>query len=304
MGYNNNHAGMHMIWYKRRSNYDDLEYYDRLVEESRRKKELAQKVQMMDKEEKKIENHCMQNNSRKTKQPKKEKVINDKYFRNTTDWYANIFLIAFEKKIDIFEDICECERLCEEDVRMSDEYSDFFSPVTNLDKTIVFLNMLADKMGCDVYEFIFPSADMRRKRVYRALDIIENKYCDSSIEYTFSYGSEGEDDEEEEYVLEQLSMNQYTYLEINTSATENPHCNMEYYFSKISKKDNSEKPIYTFTVMTKHDWLLSGRKRQDFHFMFGGSDIISETEGRLADFFERTKNSYLENGGIKYNYLP
>lgn len=55
-----------------------------------------------------------------------------------------------------FNDVCECEHLCEEDVRMSRDYNYFFNSVTNLDRTIVFLNLLADKIGCDIYEFIFP----------------------------------------------------------------------------------------------------------------------------------------------------
>ena len=43
MGYNNNHAGMHMIWYHRRNSYDDLEYYDRLAETQQKQKELLAK---------------------------------------------------------------------------------------------------------------------------------------------------------------------------------------------------------------------------------------------------------------------
>lgn len=37
--------------------------------------------------------------------------------------------------------------------------------------------------------------------------------------------------------------------------------------------------------------------------MFGGSDIISENEGRLAEFFEKLKKTYLENGGTKYDFI-
>ena len=33
MGYNNNHAGMHMIRQRRKNSYYDLEYYDGLAEE-------------------------------------------------------------------------------------------------------------------------------------------------------------------------------------------------------------------------------------------------------------------------------
>ena len=45
------------------------------------------------------------------------------------------------------------------------------------------------------------------------------------------------------------------------------------------------------------------KKNQEFNFMFGGSEIISENEGRIADFFEKLKKIYLENGGIKYNFI-
>lgn len=158
MGYNNNHAGMHMIWYRRNNFYDDLEYYDRLAEEKRKKHELAKRMLDMEEKEKKddvkptenVEEAKLQPQKKKKKksqnnqnipkvdQPKKEKVIDDKYFKNTIDWYANIYLIAFERKLDIFDVICECEHLCEEDLRMQEGYRNFFDPVTILDKTIVF----------------------------------------------------------------------------------------------------------------------------------------------------------------------
>ena len=326
MGYNNNHAGMHMIWYHRRNSYDDLEYYDRLAERQQKQKELAKKVLEMEKEEKTVDVKPIveveqtkpqppkkkkkkpQNNNHKpqqVEQSKKEKVIDDKYFKNTVDWYANIYLIAFERKLDIFDAICECESLCEEDLRMSDGYRNFFDPVTVLDKTIVFLNMLADKMGCDVYEFIFPNAEMRSRRVYRILDKLDERYCsDISAVCAFEYGvaGEGEDEEDEEYIVESFSLNNFMYMNINRKVDDIPECHMEYYFNKITAKDGSEKPIYTCSVMAKEHYSLSS-KSQTFNFMFGGSDIISEKEGRLADFFEKLKKVYLENGGTKNDYL-
>ena len=33
MGYNNHHAGMHMMRYGKYINYDNLDYYDRIVQE-------------------------------------------------------------------------------------------------------------------------------------------------------------------------------------------------------------------------------------------------------------------------------
>lgn len=32
MSYNNNHAGMHLMWYRKYGNYDDLAHYDKLAE--------------------------------------------------------------------------------------------------------------------------------------------------------------------------------------------------------------------------------------------------------------------------------
>ena len=315
MGYNNNHAGMHMIWYHRK-NYDDLEYYDRLAEENRKKIELAEKTQNMEKvsEEKsmkKVEQAKSQKNKMKPQgnqnkhliEKKKEKIIDDKYFSNTIDWYANIYLIAFERKLDIFDAICECEHLCEEDLRMQDGYRNYFEPVTVLDKTIVFLNLLADKMGCDVYEFIFPNSEMRARRVYRILDRFDEKYCNSVASVcAFEYGIAGENDEDEDYVYERFSLNQYIYLDINTKVEDNSQCHMEYYFNKISAKDENESPIYTFSVMAKENYILTG-KNQEFNYMFGGADVISEKEGRLAEFFEKLKKTYFENGGIKNDYI-
>lgn len=158
-------------------------------------------------------------------------------------------------------------------------------------------------MGCDVYEFIFPNSEMRARRVYRILDKLDEKYCDSiSSICAFEYGVEGEKDEDEEFIYERFLLNQYMYLDIKTSADDIPECHMEYYFNKITAKDESERPIYTLSVMAKETYSLT-KKSQEFNFMFGGSDIISENEGRLAEFFEKLKKTYLENGGTKYDFI-
>ena len=41
MGYNNHHAGMHMIWSKRYAPYEDLSYYDKLAEEKRMRAKIV-----------------------------------------------------------------------------------------------------------------------------------------------------------------------------------------------------------------------------------------------------------------------
>ena len=171
MGYNNNHAGMHMIYYNRRNSCEDLEYYDRLAEKVRKKEENTQRLQSTEKTAE-SKNHIAGNvcensniqpqksnkkewenqnrNKHQKERPGKTKIIDDMYFRNTIDWYANIYLLAFERKLDIYDDICECEYLCEQDIRMSEKYLNSLEPITVIDKTSVFLNLLADRMGCDV----------------------------------------------------------------------------------------------------------------------------------------------------------
>lgn len=317
MGYNNNHAGMHMIYYNRRNSCEDLEYYDRLAEKVRKKEENTQRLQSTEKTAE-SKNHIAGNvcensniqpqksnkkewenqnrNKHQKERPGKTKIIDDMYFRNTIDWYANIYLLAFERKLDIYDDICECEYLCEQDIRMSEKYLNSLEPITVIDKTSVFLNLLADRMGCDVCEFIIPNNESRSKRVYRLLDKLEKTYCNSkSVTYAFEYSVE----EDEEYICERLSLNQFMYLDLPVSDGKFPKCNMEYYFDKLTFEDEKQKPIYTFNVTTR---VFHPYNNQCFNFMYGGAEIISETQGRLKDFFERTKKCFFENGGTEGIY--
>lgn len=177
MSYNNNNAGMHFVRYKG-ADLDDLNYYDRLAsEEFRKKKEERKQAQEKQKETERINNKHQPN--KKTNNKIKEdsdqagvKAIDDKYFETGVNWFSNLFLIAYEKNIDIYDAVCECELLCEEDYRMRNEWSS----LTELGKSMIFLKMLSDKTGISMEELCSLSEEVVKERVYKHIDIIEKMW--------------------------------------------------------------------------------------------------------------------------------
>ena len=154
MGYNNNFAGMHFMRYKQYAQYEDLAYYDKLAEE-KRKQEKEKEVAL--KEEKKAE---------KATKNKKEKFISDEQMEISFDIYANIFIIAFDRKIDIYQSIKECEFLCEKDEIVGQTHAFALNP---LEKSVVFLGLLAEKMNCKITDFFALNLEDRKKIAYRIL---------------------------------------------------------------------------------------------------------------------------------------
>lgn len=299
MGYNNNNAGMHMIRYAAKNYYDDLGYYDRLAEREY-KQELKMKREQEEKDAQKIEKSKTNTVRRKrNKNRNRQKLIPytetiaKKYFENTMHLDANIYLISVERKLDIYDALCECEKLCSEDSRMIDNVNPL-RQLTSFEKVNVFLNLLADKMGCNVCEFILPDEEKRKKKVYRILDDLHANVIDDPDVPAFYEITEA-DDEDVEYVVESISLVPYKYLDFELS-----DCMMEYSFVKISSKTGDSKPSYVFYVSLRALTLTRGScyaptnaKRMDeiwkFKYMSRGSEIVRENKGKIADFFEELK---------------
>lgn len=178
MGYNNNHAGMHLIWHRRYGMYDDLRYYDRLAEEENNRKKLELKIEnkCKDKVTEKV-NKSMdkeKNNKNKTK-PNNSKATYGNEILNDIDvqYYAgfpqsvmaNIMIIALKNKKDIYAILEECEELMKKDKR-TNPAPDYMFGTSKLESTLVFLSMLADKLNCCTFEFFIEDEKYRRNYVY------------------------------------------------------------------------------------------------------------------------------------------
>lgn len=278
MGYNNNNAGMHVIRHTAKNYYDDLEYYDRLAEEQfEQELEKKRAEEKKKKEKKKKKNHNAQQ-SMKIKKP-----IEHKYFNCDIEWYENIYLISVERKLDIYNALCECEKLCSEDSRMTDNINPLYR-LTSLEKVNVFLNLLADKMGCNVCDFISFNAEKRRKRLYKILDDLHTSVFDCYLAPIFDYDTTEDDDEDADDIVEIISIIPDTYL-----ALERLDCMMEYSFVKITPKTSDEEPVFVFCVSAgeRYDTPVKVvNEISKFKYMRPGSEVAREHEGKIADFFE------------------
>lgn len=206
MGYNNHNAGMHFVWYRRYAAYDDLEYYDRLAEKKRKDNEtrvlssdtVIAKIDEDRTQEKKVDNHMNQQDEKpnskkpnmKSKDKKKqrglqfpkrpaygtEKVIGIDNFISTDIVSKNLMLMALKRKIDIKRVLLEAEDLMKRDERTNPEPSrdNAWSWLPKLEKSVIFLNILAEKLDCSLTEFFIDDERTRKAFLYKFLSGIED----------------------------------------------------------------------------------------------------------------------------------
>ena len=190
MGYNNHHAGMHMIWHRRYAAYDDLDYYDKLAEEKRIQARIEKEngeIVEMDKQEntgqkptqqnikKKQKSKSRQNTMEKPKIPYgTEKVIDIQYFSRMDLVSKNLMFMALKNKIDIGKILCEVEDIMKQDERTNAAINNSWSWMPILEKAMIFLSILADKLNCSVQEFFIDNEEVRKKYIYKLLDEIKD----------------------------------------------------------------------------------------------------------------------------------
>ena len=317
MGRTNHHAGLHMIYFNRYGQYDDLAYYDKLVEENEAKKRkiLAEKQDAIDRAKKAAtkelngerEVSVKTKNNLDDKEERKDdsNLIGDVYFRRCADIYANIFLLAFERKIDVANMIKECEYIMANDKTI--ERRAVYG-ITPIESSYIFLQLLADKMGCDVVEFLSTSKEVRKEKINAILDVLM-KECQSSryIQGLISFGQEFGEDEygvsnydgiHKKVKITRLNINPYAYLDLNTRDVNNlPNCNMYYYIDKVV--DEIKKYTRYYLVVGTRSFSYE----QPFEYMYGGSVVYSEKTGKMKNFFETLLVMYENQGGIINDFI-
>ena len=216
MGYNNHHAGMHMIWHNHYAAYEDLEYYDRLAEEEEQfsenkseeipsssksltvrstnykerqdikkvaEKDMTQPDETLGKQKQNIKHKPKKHDDRESQwRPKygTEMIINTQSFFNFDIVSRNLMLMSLKREIDIKRIILEAEDLMKKDKRMnpkpSEESSWAWLPI--LEKAGVFLNILAEKLDCSLAEFFLDDERSRTAFLHKLLISIEDNEWD------------------------------------------------------------------------------------------------------------------------------
>lgn len=206
MAYDNNNAGMHMIWYRRYADYDDLDYYDRLAEKKRVEKKPtipAPTVSFTEKDEgqerrKETDNPMSQPNENlkvhkqnsKPGKPKKqhdlqfpqkppygtEKIIGIDSFIGADIVSRNLMLMALKRNIDIKRVLLEAEDMMKKDERTNPEPStdNSWSWLPKIEKSVIFLNILAEKLDCSLVEFFIDDERAREAFLYKFLNSIND----------------------------------------------------------------------------------------------------------------------------------
>lgn len=285
MGYNNHHAGMHMIWHRRYAAYDDLDYYDKLAEEKRIQARIEKEngeIVEMDKQEntgqkptqqnikKKQKSKSRQNTMEKPKIPYgTEKVIDIQYFSRMDLVSKNLMFMALKNKIDIGKILCEVEDIMKQDERTNAAINNSWSWMPILEKAMIFLSILADKLNCSVQEFFIDNEEVRKKYIYKLLDEIKDWEWDEGC-------IDAETGEAEIRICNYGDSELIDLFSPSMDLT----INREYYDGV---------PNYTLSFGD-----LSIRPLSMYDYLIKGAYLLEEEEGKLKELVERLVKEHPE----------
>lgn len=200
----NNNTGMHMIWYKHYAKWDDLDYYDRLVEEKEKKKNaLKSEVKTASNQSDVVNDQKAavkaadmgkkmnaDNVNNKRNQPKKinknnqddfhipfpappeygtERILDVNYLIKSNIVSTNLMFMALKRKIDIKKIMLEAEAMMRKDERTNAKpgFNNPWSWMRMVEKTNIYLAILADKLDCSIMDFFIDDESSRRAYIYK-----------------------------------------------------------------------------------------------------------------------------------------
>ena len=193
MGYNNNHAGMHMIWFRPR--FDDYAY-DRTIEEQwriklKKEKLASQKAEIkieapvvieeepvsnknqnnttMKQNNKTKKNHLMQSNDNEYGT---EFIVNDAFFVDADLVTQNIVFMALKNKKDLYRIFKEADEIMKKDARMNPSPDSDWYGYPLLNRAMIYMRIIADKLDCNIQEFFLDNSQIIKKHIYNLLDEI------------------------------------------------------------------------------------------------------------------------------------
>lgn len=294
MGRDNNNAGMHLIRFSSYRYYDNLEYYDRLavdewrkkqqkikekeekkrLEEQKKKAELETKMALNQKaeERKPKKKNNGQNDNNKIMRPKygEEKVIPMRFFIEKDIVTRNMMIIALKKRLDIFKILEEAENMMSDDKRMNCEvaFNNSWSWMPMLDKSMVFLGIVAEKMECKLKDFFEDDSETTKAFIYELLENINDYEWDS-----------GEFDNDEGSAEIRIEGYDYTFVdeyEINTNRI------VDEMNLTIHKETIDNVPYYSLSYGS-----LLVRPINAFNYVSKGAYLWEEEDGLVKDTVER-----------------
>ena len=290
MGYNNNNAGMHMIWYREYTKFEGSDSYDdyMFVKNQSRKEEENQTSEEKKKDNKdKVSNNTNKVKKKKIKKEKEynyfyfdprkdfgtQEVIEDKYFQNNDIISKNIMYMALKNKIDVKKIIIETEKIMRQDLRTNAkplEFGNYWSCVPKLENAMVYLSILADKLSCNIQDFFIDRGDEYKELVYFLLeDIIEFMEFDGYLNEEVGYL-------ELKCDLFDLMMGICEYDVIDAN-------NLFLPMNLIITKENCNgQPLYSLFYGNSESCLFDGGK-----YLRIGATLFSEQKGELEKFVER-----------------
>ena len=208
MGYNNNHAGLHMVRWNRAGftyNLPDPYFYERTADEKKypQEKKTVNKKPIggplkFDNEtmrEPKGDNRNMANLS--NSQPKTKAQVSNakkhKHYNVPQEQYGteliipvenlakmdlvsrNVMRITLKKKLDISQIFAEAEDLMKRDLRTNPKEPDMnnFGLFPRLTSDVIFLSILASKMECQIGDFFIENEELHRDVAYSVLRSID-----------------------------------------------------------------------------------------------------------------------------------
>lgn len=309
MGYNNNHAGMHMIWYRHYGEYDDLDYYDRIAEMNTRKKAkqtplvknedasaifetIKNNVVSEEKVVKSQKNTMVQNSqpapSKKNNMNKphgfeikvpefgKEQIIDIEYFVGLPETVmANMMMIAIKNKKDIYEILVECEDKMKKDKRTNPDPKSDWSKMPKLMPAIIFLSLVADKLDCAVYELFIDDFKRREKFVYGIIDYVRDYM--HSVKYSiWDYGEVAQSGA----AYFGIGDFDLAYGMVGTDKVRYPiSAGMSLEFVKDVFDNGEVNYAISFGNLTIYNY-------SKYDYSLKGAYLLEESEGKLKDFIE------------------
>ena len=294
MGYNNNHAGMHMMRYGKYINYDNLDYYDKIVQEEHleRKRveektknkgnsELNSKSEKANKREKRKKKF---NNKEEVIYPPRkygtETIIEDDYFLVSKTINKNIMLYALKNRKDAYQILVETEDLLKKDKRTNAKltWGNPWSWMPILNKSLIFLSIVAKKLECTIAELVTDDKEYRKNIVYKLLDAIRDDEWE-----------DGEIDENGNATIEICNFD-YKYNLTNKKLTIEDLILKDSMNLTLEKEIDEDNEInYSLSYGS-----LAVRITTAYDFAMKGEYLLEEEEGKLQETIDRLIRNHPE----------
>ena len=219
---------------------------------------------------KKQKSKSRQNTMEKPKIPYgTEKVIDIQYFSRMDLVSKNLMFMALKNKIDIGKILCEVEDIMKQDERTNAAINNSWSWMPILEKAMIFLSILADKLNCSVQEFFIDNEEVRKKYIYKLLDEIKD--------WEWDEGCIGAETGEAEIRICNYGDSELIDL---FSPSMDLTINREYYDGV---------PNYTLSFGD-----LSIRPLSMYDYLIKGAYLLEEEEGKLKELVERLVKEHPE----------